>query len=183
MTDKVTNPANGTQIRLTHDGMEAIAKLKEVRPYMHMNATAIVDMALVEYASKEITSFEKAVEVILSHLNGVESMVVTSVENATEDIKASMPPVVAHGQNDAKPRGRPPVAKVDDEAQQRLYCQALGGTVDGKTCLYKKYEVTPVGLAIDYEVGVPLAQLSQKNIDDQYSPTKESFEAAKAESA
>jgi len=77
--------------------------------------------------------------------------------------------------------GRPPKHKPSPEevrAAQVNICNALGGTVDGEMCMYKKRELTAIGKPAEYEVGVGLDALSQENIDTQYYPDRETWEAA-----
>lgn len=54
-------------------------------------------------------------------------------------------------------------------------CEAMSGTVRNGTCYYEKHEKTASGSAVSYQVGVPLAHLSQKDVDNQYFPSKEEF--------
>lgn len=74
----------------------------------------------------------------------------------------------------------PVVAAVIDNVSGTAICSVLGGTVANGSCMYKKREITPTGKAVEFEVGIPLDRLSQLDIDGQYEPTREIWEAAKA---
>lgn len=171
---------NHRQLRMTPDSVVSIEKMRENAPFKHMKTAGIVEMALATYVDNNL-SITTATQMIIKHMNGIETTVLTAVDKAADEIKKEMPKEIATA--GAAPRGRPAgsgKSVENDDGRQKLICQALGGTLDGNTCLYRKYEVTPTGRPTDYEVGVPLAMLTQRTVDDQYSPTKESFLATKA---
>lgn len=140
-----------------------------------MNNAGIVEMAVLTLLGRSV-SIEGATDILKTHITLVENTLISAIN--------SMGRMPTGEEKKIETRGRPVGSAkekiVDDEKQQLLYCQALNGTIDGGTCLYHKYEVTPTGRATEYEVGVPLVQLRQSNVDGQYSPSKDSWIATKS---
>lgn len=72
---------------------------------------------------------------------------------------------------------KPKPARSNEEGA--LICNVLGGVVDGDNCKYTNYKVMPTGAAVDYEVTIPLGELSEESVSGQYSPSKEKFDEAR----
>lgn len=165
------------QVRLSAEAQASLETLKQQFPYKHMFSAGIVEIALSALAGEGVT-IATATQIIIKEVQGAESMIIGQISSMVDGMKivGTVPAPETAGKV-GRPAGS--AKKMDDEATQKLYCQALGGTIDGGTCLYRKYEVTPTGRAADYEVGVPLVQLRQSHIDEQYSPSRDSWQATK----
>jgi hypothetical protein len=70
-------------------------------------------------------------------------------------------------------------ATLEEEGAER--CKRMGGSMQGNTCVYKKYEVTAGGMAVDYVMSSPLASLTQEDEDKQYDPDRAFWEKVKSE--
>lgn len=59
-------------------------------------------------------------------------------------------------------------------------CEALGGTVSGKSCIFKKYEVMATGRPVSFDVAEPLASLTGAHLTQQFEPSREGYDQAVA---
>jgi len=81
-----------------------------------------------------------------------------------------------------KESGYVPKKKATDEDKDELgmgICEALGGTVTGRSCSYTTYEVLASGRAVEYDKTIPLASLSESDVAKQYDPSREAWMRAK----
>jgi len=96
----------------------------------------------------------------------------------TGNVKPSVKTSPSFPVAEVKSVGRPRTKLTEEERveQAREVCRELGGTISGGACLYKKREMTAIGIAASYEVGIPLDQLNALAIGEQYYPDRETWE-------
>lgn len=167
----------GTQYTLTlsPEENEAIARAQEREPFktLEVSKRKIIRLAVLAFGDdsksdstllfelkRAIFESEERIKVAISNKKGKEVVVVAPAE--------------------PQPRKNARLTDEDKDERGMQICDVLGGTVVGRSCAYKKYEVTPTGRAINFDITTPLSSLTEADVAKQYDPSREQWEAAVA---
>lgn len=169
MTEDQNIKATSFNFRLSPEEEEAMADIENTDPYKSLGASrrAIVRYAVILMAQglrdeQKLPATQDDIKKVLTAVQAVGLMIKTA-------------PKVA----EPKP-SRVNARQTDEEkdAAGTETCSLLGGTVIGRSCTYKKYEVMASGRPASYEVTEPLISLSEATVAAQYDPSREAYERA-----
>lgn len=172
-------------IRLSKAENDAIAKAQDREPFksLEVSKRKIIKLAILDFARDRD---DKVLERLTRDIALMESNTIRAIQVAigtalSAGLKVVSKPAGGGGEVVKPPRANAKATPEEKEDAAVRICDLLGGTVAGKSCSYMKYEVMPTGRAVSFPVTMPLSSLTQADVDGQYDPSKEEWEAAKAQ--
>lgn len=186
MEEEKDNETGGRySLNFSPEELAALETIGKREPYYSLGIgkrklirAAILSFVLVE--DEQTSRLEKVLE---RYVQRTHDLIVGTVA-ATVAIHASK---MSPGRP-VRPLEAPTVSrsKMSDEEKDdagKMVCEALQGTIDGRSCRYYKHEVTAIGKAVRYELVEPLSGLTEADVLKQYDPNREVWQKAKDEAA
>lgn len=157
-------------LELSAEEDRVLNEAKETSPYKEIGASKrqVLRMAILSFGAEK-SALVQMKDTLLR------------IDRTIAGALARKPGAKESAPTEKEPRKNARMTDEDKDDVGRSICSMLGGTVAGRSCSYMRYEVMPTGRAVEYNVSMPLASLSEADVAKQYDPDPETWRAAKAQ--